>query len=220
MKNACFIPIKSNSERVKGKNFRILNGKPLYMHIIEHSVEANCFDDIFVDTDSEEIKDFAESLGCKIIERLPELASNLANGNDLLNYHFLTNPGYDYYFQLFATAPFLQPETIKKCVNDLNNTTQYDSCFTALENHGFYWLNNEPINYRPYVLPRSQDMAPVIEETTGLYGMTKQALEKYHCRIGAKPLIEIVNKFEAVDINTETDMKLAEFIGENYWNNK
>ena len=30
MKTACFIPIKSNSERVKGKNFRMLNGKKLY----------------------------------------------------------------------------------------------------------------------------------------------------------------------------------------------
>lgn len=220
MKNACFIPIKSNSERVKGKNFRILNGKPLYMHIIEHCVAADCFDTIFIDTDSEEIKEFAKSLGCEIIERLPELASNCANGNDLLNYHFSLHPEFDCYFQLFATAPFLQPETIKKCVNDLNNTAAYDSCFTALENHGFYWLNNEPINYRPYILPRSQDMPPVIEESTGLYGMTKEALSKYHCRIGAKPLIEVIDKFEAVDINTETDMKLAEFIGENYWMNK
>ena len=35
---ACFIPIKSNSERVKGKNFRVLNGKKLYEYIIEHSI--------------------------------------------------------------------------------------------------------------------------------------------------------------------------------------
>ena len=28
MRTACFIPIKANSERVKGKNLRMLNGKP------------------------------------------------------------------------------------------------------------------------------------------------------------------------------------------------
>jgi N-acylneuraminate cytidylyltransferase len=217
MKTACFIPIKSNSERVKGKNFRILDGKPLYMYIIEHAKQSNSFDDIYIDTDSEEIKNFALSLDCKIIERKPELATNLANGNDLLNYHFQLYPDYDLYFQLFATAPFLQPKTIEECVTFMQETKEYDSIFTGLKHNGFFWLNGEPINYRPYVLPRSQDMAPVIEESTGLYGMTRDALNKYHCRIGAKPYLKIINKFESVDINTEDDMKLAEFISSSYW---
>lgn len=45
MKTACFIPIKANSERVPGKNFRLLNGKPLYQFTIEHALAAKCFDD-------------------------------------------------------------------------------------------------------------------------------------------------------------------------------
>ena len=69
------------------------------------------------------------------------------------------------------------------------------------------------MNYRPGILPRSQDMMPVIEETTGLYGITREALSKYHCRIGRKPYIHIVSKFEAVDINTEEDWKVAEYVG-------
>ena len=32
----------------------------------------------------------------------------------------------------------------------------------------------KPINYRPKILPRSQDARPVIIETTGLYGITKR----------------------------------------------
>ena len=50
MKTACFIPIKANSERVPGKNFRLLNGKPLYQFIVEHALAAKCFDDIYIDT--------------------------------------------------------------------------------------------------------------------------------------------------------------------------
>ena len=34
-KIACFIPIKSNSSRVPSKNFRLLNGKPLYRHALD-----------------------------------------------------------------------------------------------------------------------------------------------------------------------------------------
>lgn len=217
MSIACFIPIKSNSERVPGKNFRVLNGKKLYEYIIEHSISADVFDDIFIDTNSDEIKVFAESLGCVVIERREELARNTANGNDLLNHHFEMLPNYDYYFQLFATAPYLQPSSIKACVDTLIGSNIYDSCFTAVKHQGFFWLNNTSINYRPCILPRSQDMLPMIEETTGLYGITRQALEKYRCRIGAKPYIHLVSKFEAVDINTEEDLKIAEQVGKEYW---
>ncbi len=34
MKTACFIPIKAHSERVSGKNLRILNGKKLYERFV------------------------------------------------------------------------------------------------------------------------------------------------------------------------------------------
>ena len=94
----------------------------------------------------------------------------------------------------------------------------YDSVFTATENHGFYWLNGTPINYRPEILPRSQDMLPVVEESTGLYGIKKESLKKYRCRIGRKPYIYPVSKFEAVDINTEEDLKVAEYVGKVIFN--
>ena len=152
-------------------------------------------------------------MGFKVIERKPELAQNTANGNDLLVYHFEQYPDYDFYFQLFATAPYLQPNSIKACYDKLTTTGEYDSCFTANEHYGFFWLAENPMNYRPGILPRSQDMLPVIEETTGLYGITKESLSKYRCRIGRKPYIHVVSKFEAVDINTEEDLKLAEFVG-------
>ena len=217
LKTACFIPIKLNSERVPGKNFRMLNGKKLYEYIIEHVIEANCFDDIYVDTNSAEITEYIHEKGINLIPRLDKLAQNTANGNDLLLHHIGLYPDYDCYFQLFATAPYLQPKTIKKCAEVLYSSEEYDSCFTAIKSNGFYWFNNVPVNYRPGILPRSQDMVPVIEETTGMYGITKEALLRYCCRIGRNPYIHLVSKFEAVDINTEEDFILAEFIGERYW---
>ena len=152
-----------------------------------------------------------------VIERKEELAKNSANGNDLLIYHQQLFPNYDYYFQLFATAPFLQSESIKACYNMLIKSEKYDSCFTANIHNGFFWLNGVPFNYRPSVLPRSQDLMPVVEETTGLYGISNDALLRYRCRIGSNPYIHIVSKFEAVDINTEEDLKIAEYIGTEYW---
>lgn len=217
MKTACFIPIKSNSERVPGKNFRLLNGKKLYEYICEHVKEAGVFDDIYIDTNSDEIRLYATRQGFQVIERKEELAKNTANGNDLLLAHFTSYPDYDYYFQAFATAPYLQPETIRHCFGKLISSNEYDSCFTATKHYGFFWMNENPVNYRPEILPRTQDMAPVFEESTGLYGISRESLKRYQCRIGRKPYLHPVNKFEAVDINTEEDLKIAEYMGMVHW---
>ncbi len=212
MRVACFIPIKANSERVPGKNFRVLNGRKLYEYVIENAINAKVFDDIFIDTNSDEIKEYALERNLKVIEREEWLASNIANGNDLLVHHLKVEPNYDYYFQLFATSPFMSVKTIRTCVDILVNSSEHDSIFTARELKGFYWMNGNPISYQPALLPRSQDLSPVIEETTALYGITKQALHRYHCRIGAKPYIFPVNHIEAVDINNEEDLLWAEWI--------
>ena len=62
MKTACFIPIKANSERVPGKNLRILNGKKLYQYICEHVKTAAVFDDVYIDTNSSEIAEYADKM--------------------------------------------------------------------------------------------------------------------------------------------------------------
>lgn len=57
----------------------------------------------------------------------------------------------------------------------------------------------------------------MVKRTTGLYGMTKQALEKYRCLVGARPYIHFVSRFKAVDINMEEDLKIAEHIENSFW---
>ncbi len=214
MKTACFIPIKTYSERVKGKNFRCLNGRKLYEYVIQNAMEAQVFDDIFIDTDSDEIKQYAREKGLQVIDRIPELAANTANGNDLLLYQAELKPGYDYYFQMFATAPFLKPESIRQCSLRLVNSANFDCCFTAVPLKGFFWFNDLPINYRPDIMPRSQDLKPLMEESVGLYGITRESLFKYRCRVGHSPYIHTIDKTEAIDIDTEEDMLIAEAIAQ------
>lgn len=213
MKIAAFIPIKEKSERVKGKNFKVLGGKKLYEYVVEKAVNSMCFDIIYIDTDSKEIKKkYKDHEIIKVIDRKPELALNTANGNDLLAYHLDTYPNYDYYFQLFATSPFIEIDTIKDCVDTLLLSNHYDSVFTAIKRNGFFWLGNNPVNYRPGVLPRSQDLEPIIEETTALYGISRKSLQRFRCRIGEYPYICFVSQREAVDINIEDDLEMAKLL--------
>ncbi len=216
MKSACFIPIKSNSERVPGKNLRFLGEKKLYQHVIDTAIAANVFDDIYIDTDSFEIQQYALESGIKFIERKAELSSNNANGNDLLVHQYKTNPNYDLYYQIFVTSPFLSVETIKNCVKILKEQVGHDSIMTVIPKQGFFWYAGVPINYRPGIMPRTQDMQPVYEETVGVYGIRKESLERYRCRVGYNPFMYEVNHREAIDIDTEEDFQMAEIIANQY----
>ena len=216
MKVACFIPIKEKSTRVPKKNFRTLNNRMLFEYIINAAINSKSFDNVYVDTDSDVVKRYCEKLSVKIIDRDPALAKDTANGNDLINRWCKDHPEYDIYFQLFATAPVLNLTTIKKCVNILLKEEKYDSVFTALEHCGWYWYKDKAINYDPRILPRSQDAKKVFSETTGLYGIRKNTLEELNCRIGNKPYIHFINEVEAVDIDSEFDFEIANFIAEKY----
>ena len=211
MKVAATIPIKSNSTRVKNKNFRLLGDKPLYQYIIDHCIQAECFDDIYVDTDSAEINSYCTENQIICIKRKPELTLDTANGNDVFHYDIDFVGHYDFYFQLYATAPFLKPETIRECVNKLTHSSKYDSILTATEEYGWFWHKDQPVNYQPNILPRSQDATPVIKETTGLYGISKRAYDRYRCRIGATPYFYIIrDRKECIDLDTQDDFKVAE----------
>ena len=209
MKHTAFVPIKTRSTRVPKKNFRNINGKKLYVYILDTLQETN-FDEIYVDTDSDEISNLAKNYGFKVIQRLPKLAEDNSNGNELLEYHSGLIQS-DVYYQTFATAPLLKASTINDCINAMENE-DYDSCFTAVKHYEWTWFDGKPINYHPATLPRSQDAKPVIFETTGLYGIKASFLKRNIQRIGNKPYMKFVEKEEAIDLDTEFDFKILEQI--------
>ena len=52
MKIAAFVPMRHHSVRVEGKNYRLMNGKPLYHYIMESLLSVPEIDQVVVDTDS------------------------------------------------------------------------------------------------------------------------------------------------------------------------
>ena len=205
MKTAVIIPIKSKSTRVPGKNFKKINGKPLFEYTLDKVKKCN-FDEIYVDTDSKLIKRYCNKKKINIIHRLKSLSKDSANGNDLLNYHLKLIDS-DIYFQLFITAPLLKVSTINNCIKILKENKKYDSILTSKSIYSWFWFNKKPVNYRPDILPRSQDAKPIVQETTGLYGVRKRAFKKYKCRIGKKPFFYEVSEKEVIDLDTKNDIE-------------
>ena len=129
MKTVVIIPIKQKSVRVPGKNFKKINGKPLFEYTLNKIKHCN-FDEIYVDTDSKKVKKFFEKNKINIINRLSSLSKNTANGNDLLNYHASIIEA-DLYFQIFVTAPLLKISKINNCIKILKKNNKYDSILTS-----------------------------------------------------------------------------------------
>lgn len=216
MKTVCVIPIKKTSKRVKSKNFLLINKRPLYTFLLDKLTKSN-FDEIYVDSDSNEIESYCKKKGYKFINRKPYLKKDNANGNDLILYHQKLIKS-DLYFQLFVTAPLLSINSINESIKFLKKTKKYDSILTCYEQYSWTWFSNKPVNYKPNVLPRSQDAKPIIIESTGLYGIKNNALKKYQCRIGRIPYFYKIDEIEGLDIDSKLDIEKLRFYIKNVKN--
>ena len=209
MKIVAIVPIKLKSKRLKNKNFKKINGRPLYKYLLDKLKFTN-FDEIYVDSNSSEIEEYCKLKNYKFIKRLPKLAHDNANGNDLLNYHSkIINA--DIYFQLFITAPLLKIKTINNCIKKIKKSKKYDSILTSKSVQTWFWYKGKPVNYDPKILPRSQDAAPLVFETTGLYGIRKKILLNKKARIGNKPYFYEVSDEEAIDLDNLKDFEYLEY---------
>ena len=209
MKIVAIVPIKSQSKRLKNKNFKKINGKPLYKYLLDKLKFTN-FDEVYVDSDSSEIEKYCKLNNYKFIKRLPKLALDRANGNDLLNFHSKIIKA-DIYFQLFVTAPLLKIKTINNCIEKIRKDKKYDSILTSKSVQTWFWFKGKPVNYNPKILPRSQDATPLVFETTGLYGIRRKILLNKKARIGNKPYFYEVSDEEAIDLDNLKDFEYLEY---------
>ncbi|MGB5742555.1 MAG: hypothetical protein WBM65_09080, partial [Sedimenticolaceae bacterium] len=119
-KIVAFVPAKGSSDRIENKNTRLLDGLPLYLHAIRLLMSCEFIDEVYLDTDSQEIIKGATHFGCRFIERDPKLATNATDGNKLLR-NQIAHASADIYIQLLCTSPFIKKQTI------------HDACCTLID---------------------------------------------------------------------------------------
>lgn len=217
MRSILIIPIKQYSERISSKNFRLVQGKPLYQWMPGTCQQASVFERIVLDTDSLEIMEWAKQQGLDVLTRLPQLASNEANGNDLLRHHVQIFPGYDLYWQGFVTSPYLSVTTVRNLYRQLLKGVQHgqwDSVLTVEECKGAYWQPGSqgypvPVNHRPELMPRSQDLPVLYREVCGLFGVTAKGFNRSGTRAGAQPYPYVLPRDECLDIDWPDDLPVG-----------
>ena len=215
MKIAALVPMRHHSQRVPGKNYRPLAGKPLFQHILETLQAVPEIDTVMVDTDSEPVMDGVQRLfpTVKLIQRPEHLRADDVPMNDILLYDTAQVQA-DFYLQTHSTNPLLKAETISRGIQSfITNIPTYDSLFsvTRLQTR-LYWQDGRAINHNPLELLQTQDLPPVYEENSCVYLITRENLERKKHRIGDKPLMFEIDADEAWDIDEELDFEIADFL--------
>jgi CMP-N-acetylneuraminic acid synthetase len=218
MKNhrlTALVPMRHHSQRVPGKNYRMLAGKPLFHHILETLHAVPEIDRVVVDTDSEPVMDGVRRFFPQVtlIERPDHLRADDVPMNDILLYDTAQVEA-DLYLQTHSTNPLLKAETISGAVQAFTSSyPEHDSLFSVTRRQTrLYFQDGSAVNHNPRELIQTQNLPPVYEENSCLYLFTRDNLVHWHHRIGPKPLMYEIPAGQAWDIDEELDFTICDFL--------
>lgn len=220
------ICVRGGSEGVKRKNIRELLGHPLIEYTIRCAEMSKALDDFAISSDDDEILEISKNLGCKNVFKRPDhLATSAASKwpvfVDLLEQfegkHKVT---VDYLVDLDVTVPLRKPHHIDECMEVMLKTkadvviTSHESernpYFNMMEekDNGYFGVVNK--SQTPIV--RRQDAPKVYSLTPAVFLCSREALYKYDHWSNARCVLHPMDRLEAVDIDTEMDFRLTEFL--------
>lgn len=214
-KIVALVPMRHHSQRVPGKNYRDLAGRPLFHHIINHLLACPEIQEIVVDTDSQPVMDGLrkEFPKVRVIERPSYLCADMVPMNEILAYDTAQVEA-DFYLQTHSTNPLLRAETITRAIRAfLADYPAYDSMFGVTRRQVRLWDQlGRAINHNPAILLQTQDLPPVYEENSCLYMFTRENLLRRRNRLGERPMMFEIDAAEAWDIDNELDFRIVELL--------
>ncbi len=217
----CVIPARGGSKRIKNKNIKSFNGKPLISYSINSAIKSKIFDDIIVSTDSEKIAKIAKKYGARVpFLRPKKLANDFANDLQVIKHYFEYNKKnqikVDYMCYLYATAPLLKISTLKKCYQKLINSN-YTRVMTILKfdvpiqralkkntKGEIFFKDNKFLKFR------SQDLIEYYHDAGQCYWFDVKKFKKEISSKWQKTIGVELGRDEAIDIDTPDDFKMAE----------
>lgn len=220
VKIVALLPMKANSERVKGKNFRTLAGKPLFQWILDALLEVDDIDLVVINTDARRIlyeNGLENSERVLIRDRKPDLCGDYVSMNLILA-DDIKSVKADTYLMTHTTNPLLSSSTIQDALNAYNDRCEgVNSLFTVNKVQSRFYRNDlSPVNHDPNQLLRTQDLEPWFEENSCLYVFTEDSFKQTNARIGETPMMYETPPLESIDIDEHTDWVMAEAIANSH----
>ena len=206
MKTVAFVPIKMNSQRLPHKNILPLGNRALCWYIFDVLLNVKEIDEVYVYCSDDRIVEYIPQ---NVIykKRSEQFDGDLVKGYDIYK-SFIDEVDADVYILAHATSPFIKSETIHNALSNVLYNGN-DSAFSAQRIQTFSWFKGKPLNYEFEDVPRTQDIEPVLVETSAFYIFKKEVFKEHKRRIGFTPYIQEVDDVEAIDIDEKKDYDLA-----------
>lgn len=209
------VPMRHDSERVKGKNYRELAGRPLYEHILQSLQRVPSVSQILVDTDSPIIWDGVSTSFPEVVllDRPAHLRAGTVPMNQVLE-HDVRQVEAEYFLQTHTTNPLLRPETIERAIECFfANWPEHDSLFSVARMQNRLWSSDaKPINHNPAQLARTQDLEPIFLENSAIFLFERRTFLARKNRIGVTPFLFEMGVLEGWDIDSEADFALLDCV--------
>ena len=226
MSTVACIFARAGSKGVPNKNIQNFNGKPLISWAVELALEVKQINEVFVSTDSEEIAEIARVAGASIpFMRPSELATDtspewhswqhfikfLADKDGRLPEIFLSLP---------ATSPLRSAIDIENCLNEFKKgRADFVVGITPSERNPYFNMVKKGEDNQVNLViqqgekySRRQDTPEIFDLTTVCYvGKPSTILTKNSIFEGKVAGVEIPRE-RAIDIDTELDFQIAEFL--------
>jgi CMP-N,N'-diacetyllegionaminic acid synthase len=208
------IPARAGSKRVKAKNLRLLNGKPLLSYSIECAIKAKVFDEVYVNSDSDEMLKLAESLGAKGYKRNVELASDTATGDEF-TIDFILQEKPDTLVMINPVCPLVTADDIKDAIEKFQNST-CDTLITCESTQMQTFSQGEAININSNEQLVPTQLNPSVETLNWAVTIwdAKQFIKNFELTgsayIGKIRELFPIHPLHAVKISKEEDFAFAE----------
>ncbi len=219
------VPARGGSKGLPGKNLRVLSGKPLLAHAIACGLDCKEIDHMVVSTEDAEIGTFARHYGADVpFVRPKELASDTAPMLPVLQHTITESEKYygktvELLVLLDPTGPLRTTADVAACI-DLVRRTDCDAAISCNRAHRSPYFNMvteageyiELASQSAKDVGRRQDSPVVYDLNTVVWVYTRKALMQEQARIPRKSRLYLVPPERALDIDSEFDFEVLEYV--------
>jgi N-acylneuraminate cytidylyltransferase len=221
-----FIFARGGSKGVLRKNIRLFDGKPLIAYAIQTALNSNYINRVIVSTDDQEIAKIAKEYGAEVPFMRPHDLAGDTSPEWLSWQHAIKmvesekNEKIDVFVSIPATAPLRSVEDVDACISKFL-ATDSDIVITVRKSDRSPFFNMVLVDdngFANLVIPtpnpmgRRQDVPLVYEITTVAYVAKPAFIGDAHSIFEGKVQTVEVAPERAVDIDTEFDFMIAEFL--------
>lgn len=217
------IPARGGSKRIPRKNIKLFCGKPMIAWSIEAALESKCFDRVVVSTDDSEIAAIAKKHGASVPFMRPAELSDDYTGTLPVIRHAVEwvsehQAQVDYACCLYATAPFVCPDDLRKgwkiiqqqTCSYVFSVTSYafpiQRAIRITENGRVAMFNPEHFH------TRSQDLEEAWHDAGQFYWGTAQAWREERAIFSDGAIALKLPRYRVQDIDTPEDWERAQWL--------